>query len=155
MQYRSLGRCYECTKPQMRAGTHIVFSFLCSARCYMLCVLKTTDEVWDPYRVASLVLKSLFCMKGTTDVGWNPYRLVILVQITLVCIHKTTGYIWDSDTFYSSPKFAVLHPKITHEGWDPKRLVILMLGTLFCMQKVTGGVWDPHRHAILVLRSLF
>ena len=85
----------------------------------LLYVLKITDLVGDPYRLVSLVLKSLFCMKRTTDEGWNPYRLVILLQIMLVCMHKTTGYIWDSDTFYSSPKFSVLHPKTTHEGWDP------------------------------------
>ena len=78
-----------------------------------LCVLKTTHEVWDSYRLLSLVLKSLFCMKRTTDEGWNLYRLVILMQITLVCMHKATGYIWDSNTFYSCPKFAVLHPKTT------------------------------------------
>ena len=29
----------------------------------LLCVLKTTDEDWDPYRLVSLVQKSLFCMK--------------------------------------------------------------------------------------------
>ena len=82
------------------------------------CVFKITDEVRDSYRLVSLVLKSLICMKRTTDEGWNPYGLVILVQITLVCMHKTTGYIWDSDTFNSRPKFAVLHPKTPHEGCD-------------------------------------
>ena len=85
----------------------------------LLCVLKITDEVRDPYRLVSLVLKSLICMKRTTDEGWNPYGLVILVQIPLACMHKMTGNIWDSDTFYSSPKYAVLHPKTTHEGCDP------------------------------------
>ena len=29
----------------------------------LLCVLKTTDEDWDKYRLVSLVLKSLFCMQ--------------------------------------------------------------------------------------------
>ena len=48
----------------------------------LLCVLKTTDEVWDPYRLVSLVLKSLFCKHKTTDESWNQYRLDILVQIT-------------------------------------------------------------------------
>ena len=28
----------------------------------LLCVLKTTDEEWDPYRLVSLVQKALFCM---------------------------------------------------------------------------------------------
>ena len=32
---------------------------------------KTTDELWDPYRFVSLVLKSLFCMHKTTDEGWT------------------------------------------------------------------------------------
>ena len=45
----------------------------------LLCVLKTTDEDWDPYRLVSLVLKSLFCKHKTTDEGWNPRKLVILV----------------------------------------------------------------------------
>ena len=31
----------------------------------------------------------------TTDEVWNPYRLVILVQITLSCIHKTIGEVLD------------------------------------------------------------
>ena len=51
----------------------------------------------DPYRLVSLVLKSLFCMeKKNTDEVWNPYRLVILMQITLFFMHKTRGYVWDS-----------------------------------------------------------
>ena len=29
----------------------------------LLYVLKPTDEVWVPYRLVSLVLKSLFCMR--------------------------------------------------------------------------------------------
>ena len=42
---------------------------------------KTPDEgyavsvhssVWDPYRLVSLVLKSLFCMHKTADEGWDP-----------------------------------------------------------------------------------
>ena len=37
-----------------------------------LCVLKTTDEVRDIYRLVSLVLKSLFFMHKTTDEGWDP-----------------------------------------------------------------------------------
>ena len=49
----------------------------------LLCVLKTTGEVLDPYRLVSLVLKSQFCIKMNTDEGWNPYRLVILAQIML------------------------------------------------------------------------
>ena len=86
----------------------------------LLCVLKITDVVWDPYRLVSLVLKSLFCMKRTTDEGRNPYRLVILVQITLVCMHKTTGYIWESDTFYSSPKFDVFIQKPHLRAWTDR-----------------------------------
>ena len=46
-------------------------------------------------------------------------------------MHRTTGYICDSDTFYSSPKFAVLHAKTTDEGWNPYTLVILVEITLF------------------------
>ena len=46
-------------------------------------------------------------------------------------MHRTTGYICDSDTFYSSPKFAVLQAKTTDEGWNPYTLVILVEITLF------------------------
>ena len=56
---------------------------------------KTTDEVWDPYRLVCLILKLLFYMHKATDEGWNPYRLVILVQITLVFKHKTMGKVLD------------------------------------------------------------
>ena len=58
-------------------------------------------------------------------------------------MHRTTGYIYDSDTFYSSPKFAVLHAKPTDEGWNQYRVVILVEITLFCMYKTKGEVWDP------------
>ena len=46
-------------------------------------------------------------------------------------MHRTTGYICDSDAFYSSPTFAVLHAKTTDEGWNPYTLVILVEITLF------------------------
>ena len=38
----------------------------------LLYVHSSTDEVWDPYRLVSLVLKSLFCMHKTADEGWDP-----------------------------------------------------------------------------------
>ena len=38
-------------------------------------------------------------------------------------MHKTTGYIWDSDTFYSSPKFAVLYAIETSNS-DAKHAVV-------------------------------
>ena len=46
-------------------------------------------------------------------------------------MHRTTGYICDSDTFHSSPKFAVLHAKTTNEGWNPYTHVIQVEITLF------------------------
>ena len=86
----------------------------------LLCVLKTTDEVVDQYRLISQVLKSLFCIHNTTGEAWNQYSLFILVLNTLLCVLKTTD-----------------------EVWDQYRLVSLVLKSLFCMHKTTDEVWDP------------
>ena len=109
----------------------------------LLCVLKTTDEVWVPYRLVSLVLKSLFCTHKTTDEGWKPYRLDILVQITAV-LHAQTdksclgliGHLlfssrsrcfacknnrWGlapTETCNSRPKVAVLHAQNHRRGLE-------------------------------------
>ena len=74
-------------KPQVMTGTHIDLIYILVQNT-LLCVLETTDEVWDPYRLLSLVLKSLFCMLKTTGEGWDPYRPVILVQKSLFCMQK-------------------------------------------------------------------
>ena len=31
----------------------------------------------------------------TTDEGWDPWRSAILVLITMFLMHKTTGEVWD------------------------------------------------------------
>ena len=87
----------------------------------LLCVLKTTDEVMDQYRLISQVLKSLFCMHNTTgEEAWNQHSLFILVLNTLLCVLKTTD-----------------------EVWDQYRLVSLALKSLFCMHKTTDEGWNP------------
>ena len=60
----------------------------------LFCMQKTTDEVWDPYRLVSLVHKVAVLHEKKTDEGWNLYKLVtFMVQIkSLFCKHKTTGY---------------------------------------------------------------
>ena len=45
----------KCTGEGWNQYSHFVFVL-----STLLCVLKTTDEVWDMYRLVSLVLKSLF-----------------------------------------------------------------------------------------------
>ena len=37
----------------------------------------------------------LLCVLITTDECWNTYRLDILVQIKLFCMQKRTGKVWD------------------------------------------------------------
>ena len=49
---------------------------------------KTSDEVWDPYRLVSLVLNTLICMHKTAGEVWYTQRLWILVQKSLFCMQK-------------------------------------------------------------------
>ena len=41
------------------------------------------------------MLGTLLCVLKTTDEVWNRYRLVILMQITLFCMQETIGVVWD------------------------------------------------------------
>ena len=68
-------------------------------------VLKTTDEVWEPYRLVSLVLKS-----GTRYSGTN--HAVLYAQ------NDRWGLV-PIETCNTGTKVAVLHAKTTDEGWDP------------------------------------
>ena len=49
---------------------------------------KTTGEGCKQYCLFSLVLSAPL---KTTDEVWNPYRLIILVQITRFFMHKVIG----------------------------------------------------------------
>ena len=49
---------------------------------------KTTDESWDTWRLAILVLKSQFWMQKTIGEVYDPERLVILVLKSLFCMQK-------------------------------------------------------------------
>ena len=80
----------------------------------------TTGEIWDPYRLAIMELKSLFWMQKIHRWGLGPIN-----------------------TYNSGFKVAVLHVKATNEGWDPYRLVILMLKSQIWMHKITDDGWDP------------
>ena len=42
------------------------------------------------------MLNTLLCVLKTTDEDWNPYRVVIRVQITLFFMHKKIGEVWDT-----------------------------------------------------------
>ena len=46
---------------------------------------KMTGEVWDPERLAILVLITMFCMHKVTGEVWDTYRLIILYLKTLFC----------------------------------------------------------------------
>ena len=63
---------------------------------HVVCMHKTTGEVWDPWRLVILWLITLFSMHKMTGEVWDPWRLVILVLITMFCMHKTTGEVLDT-----------------------------------------------------------
>ena len=120
----------------------------------LLCVVKTTDEVWNPYRLVSLVIKSLFCMEkkqmraGThTDLSFWCKSCCFACKNDRLCLGLIV-------TCSSGPQGAVLHPKTTGGVLDPQRLVILVLKSLFCMHKTTGEGWNQCSPFILVLSTL-
>ena len=53
-------------------------------------VLHTQNHRWElePIQSFILVLSTLLCVLKTTDEDWDPYRLVSLVQKSLFCMHK-------------------------------------------------------------------
>ena len=95
---------------------------------------KSTDEVWTPYKLVSLVIKSLFCLKEKHRWGLEPIEpsnsganhAVVHAQNERSCLGPL-------EICYSGPEFAVLHAKTTGGVLDQQALVILMLATLFCM----------------------
>ena len=147
----------------MKAGTNIAFFLVLSSQ---LCVLKTTDEVWDIYRLVILVQNSLFCMQKQQMRAGSHRDLKFWSKMgCFACKNHRWGLgpietrnsganhavlpaqndrwcLGPIENCYSGTNGAVLHAKTTDKGWDPQRLVILILGTLFCMQKITGEVWD-------------
>ena len=85
----------------------------------LLCVLKTTDEVWDPYRLVILIQNSLFCMrKPQMRVGTNGDSNSDANNAVLHAQNDWLG-LGHIDTCNSALKFTVLHAKTTDEGRDP------------------------------------
>ena len=109
-----------------------------------LCVLKTTDEVWDPVqtcktgpKVAVLHAQNHRWGLGpieTSNSGANPD--VLHAQNDRWCLGPL-------EICYSGPKHAVLHTKATGEGWNQYSLFILVLSSQLCVLKTTDEVWDP------------
>ena len=136
--------CYSCTEvavlhAETTGGVLDLQRLVILVLKSLFCMHKTTGESWYPYRLFILVQITLFFIHKTTGEVWYPKRLVLLSKSRcFACknnrwglgpiepsnsganhaglMHRTTGYICDSDTFYSSPKFAVLHAKTTDEG---------------------------------------
>ena len=104
---------------------------------------KTTDEVWAPYKLVSLVRNSLFCMKKTQMRAGTHIDLSFWCKSRCFACTKRKVMSGTLETCYSGPEFALLLAKTTGGILDQQALIILMLGTLFCMQKTTGEVWDP------------
>ena len=157
-------RRFACTKPQVRAGTHIVYILVLST---MLCVLKTTDAVWDPYKLVSLVLKSLFHMKNTQ------MRAVTHIDLSFWCksrcfactkrqvrsgTHRDLSF-WSKsrcfasknhrwglgpiETSFSDAIYAVLH--VQNDRWGLVHIETCNSGPKGAVlhAQTTGEVWNP------------
>ena len=75
---------------------------------------KTSDEGWDPLRLAILVLKALFCMHTRTGEVWDPERLLILIIMTLLWMQKNSRWgLGPIETCNSGAKEAVLNAQKT------------------------------------------
>ena len=103
---------------------------------------KTTHEGWDPWRLVILMLLTLHCRHKTAGEIWDQYNLLFGSKSRCFACKKHRwglGHIGTSDsganhavfhaqndrlclglteTCYSGPKVAALHPKTTHEYWD-------------------------------------
>ena len=78
-------------------------------------IQKTTGVVWDPYRLVSLVLKSLFCVQkplGPIETRNSGANHAVLPAENDRC---GLGLI---ESCNSAPKFAVLHAKTTGTNRD-------------------------------------
>ena len=78
---------------------------------------KSTDEVWDPLRLAILVLSTLFCEHKSAGEIWDQYRLAVLVLKSPCCLMKPRDEAWDQETHVIvGAKHAVLSTQI--HRWD-------------------------------------
>ena len=88
-------------------------------------------------------------MHKSTDEVWDNYSLAILVVSTLFCMHKSTGEVYDpqwglrpAESCNAGLKSLFYMHKATGEGWNPYRHDIVVLSTLLCVHESTDEVWD-------------
>ena len=110
--------CFAYTKPQVRAGTHIVFY-----SCAKHAVMCAQNYRWElgPIQTCKSGPNVAVLHANNNRWGLGPIETSNSVKlITLSCMHKTTGHgLGPIQTCKSGPKVAVLHPKTTDKGWDP------------------------------------
>ena len=86
------------------------YSLLILELSTMLCVLNTTDEVWDPYRHINLVLKSLFAstkqeMRAGTHIDlsfWCKSRYFACTKGQVRCGTHRDLYFWSKSRCFAS-----------------------------------------------------
>ena len=137
---------------------------------------KTTDEVWAPYKLVSLVRNSLFCMKKTQmragihiDLSfWCKSRcfactkrkvmsgtLRDLLFWSISRCFASKNHRWGLEPIEPSANHAVVHAQNERSCLGP--LETCYSGPEFAVlhAKTTGGVLDPQALVILMLGTLF